>query len=518
MNFKKGFFHLSLLFVFTLLVSACSGIIQGGQDVLRILNWEDYIYLQDKPSGYEAKDFIKQFEDHIYESEGKKVSVIYDTFDTNETMLNSLQTGKSVYDLVCPSDYMIQKMIVNDMLEPLDPLASHMPNYLQYVSPYLKEVFENIEATNKVTNTTHKVSEYAVGYMWGTLGLLYNPSFKTFVNHEITEEEVHQDLKDWNSLWHKKYKNTISLKDSMRDTYSVGVMRLFDQEIKNLQATYLDETLATYDQVTYNELLTQIFNRSDLETVNKVKDELMVLKENIYGFETDSGKQDIVTGKIGINLAWSGDAVYAMDQADEEIDTALYYVIPETGGNVWFDGWVMPKSDSLNKDLAQKFMDFVSRPINAAQNMDYIGYSSFIGGEEINDLIHTWYDVREEDWQEPLVDPENYVAYDLTYFFGDTVTSETIIYINEEDVNRQLSAQYPEGSKISRLAIMNDFGDNNAHILKMWEEFKASSLPTWAIILIVIAIITLLGFGSFFIYQKKATQKKRSARRKTTKA
>ena len=103
---------------------------------------------------------------------------------------------------------MIQKMIVNDMLEPLDPLTSHMPNYLQYVSPYLKEVFENIEATNKVTNTTHKVSEYAVGYMWGTLGLLYNPSFKTFVNHEITEEEVHQDLKDWNSLWHKKYKNT----------------------------------------------------------------------------------------------------------------------------------------------------------------------------------------------------------------------------------------------------------------------------------------------------------------------
>lgn len=517
MNFKKKAFILTPLVILSLLVSSCNNPQVDQNNVLRILNWEDYIYLEDVYDGYLEKDFVKQFEDYIYETENRKISVVYDTFDTNETMLNSLQTGKSVYDLVCPSDYMIQRMIANDMLEPLNNIATHIPYYDQYASPYLKDIFNNIEATNKVTNTTHKVSEYAVGYMWGTLGLLYNPTFKTYVSRNLSEEEIHEDLTDWNSLWNPKYQNTISLKDSMRDTYSVGVMRLFDQEIKDLQALYLDETKPTYDLSLYNELLTEIFNRSDLETVDLVKEELLVLKDNIYGFETDSGKQDIVTGKIGINLAWSGDAVYAMDQADEEIDTALYYVIPETGGNVWFDGWVMPKSDSLNKDLAHKFMDFISRPINAAQNMDYIGYSSFIGGEEINDLIHTWYDVREEDWLEEIDDPNNYVAYDLTYFFGDTVNTETIIYIDKEDVNRQLYAQYPEGSKIPRLALMKDFGENNAHILKMWEEFKVSSLPIWAIILIVISVLALLGFGGFFVYQKKMTQKRRSARRKLKK-
>lgn len=515
MNFKKALTSGGALLFSALLLASCAGEgpIEGGSQVLRILNWEDYIYLNDVEGGYLEKDLINQFEDYIFDVEGVKVTVVYDTFDTNETMLNSLQTGKSVYDLVCPSDYMIQKMISNDMLEPLDDVATKIPNYEQYASPYLKNIFDNLEATNKVTNTVHSLSEFAVGYMWGTFGILYNPTYDTYASRGMTPESIIEEMNDWNSLWDSKYKDTISIKDSMRDTYSVGIMRVYDEEIRALQATYLDDTKPTYNLATYNAMLTEIFNRSDAAAVAAVKEELLALKENIYGFENDSGKQDIVTGKIGINLAWSGDAVYAMDQAEEEIDTALYYSVPETGGNVWFDGWVMPKSDSLNKELAQEFLNFVSDPTNAAQNMDYIGYSSFIGGEDINALVHKWYDVRGEEWETPMVDPENYIAYDLTYFFGDTVDSETIIYINPEDVGRQLYAQYPEANFIPRLSLMRDFGDNNRYILAMWEEFKASSLPGWAIAVIVVGIVAVLGVGGFYFYRQTQAKKNRSARR-----
>ncbi|HQC32790.1 MAG TPA: hypothetical protein PLN15_03155, partial [Bacilli bacterium] len=136
MNFKKTLAGTSAVLFSALLLAACSGNQphEGGSQVLRVLNWEDYIYLNDPESGYEAKDLIDQFEDFIMDTEGIKVDVVYDTFDTNETMLNSLQTGKSVYDLVCPSDYMIQKMIVNDMLEPLDDAAANIPNYETFAS------------------------------------------------------------------------------------------------------------------------------------------------------------------------------------------------------------------------------------------------------------------------------------------------------------------------------------------------------------------------------------------------
>ena len=522
MSFKKTLSGAPAVLFSALLLAACSGTgpHEGGSQVLRVLNWEDYIYLNDPENGYDAKDLVEQFEDFIMETEGVEVSVVYDTFDTNETMLNSLQTGKSVYDLVCPSDYMIQKMIVNDMLEPLDDIAIKVPNYDQYASPYLKDIYANLEATNSVTNTTHSVSEYAVGYMWGTFGILYNPTYSTFASRDISFETVLEDMEDWNSLWDTKYKDTISIKDSMRDTYSVGIMRVFDEEIRQLQDGYLDDSKPEYDPDEYNEQLTNIFNRSDEATVASVKEELLTSKENIYGFENDSGKQDIVTGKIGINLAWSGDAVYAMDQAEEEIDTELYYSIPETGGNIWFDGWVMPKSDSLNKELAQKFLNFVSDPVNAAQNMDYIGYSSFIGGEDINALVHEWYDIREDEWETPIDEwkvtndvTDELIAYDLTYFFGDTVNTETIIYIEEDSVGRQLYAQYPDSDLISRLSIMRDFGDNNRYVLAMWEEFKASTLPGWAIALIIIGGLAVVGFGGFFIYRKQRTKKNRSARR-----
>lgn len=411
MNFKP----LSLFAFFLLLspsLAACGGAGAAVETInLRVLNWEDYIgeyELEvdlDGDGEYELyPDVISAFEAYERNVLGKNVKVIYDTFDTNETMLSSLKTGKSTYDLICPSDYTIQKMMSQGMLEPFD--ADATPNYDEYASHYLQEQMNFIEADDGEGNLT-PISEYSRGYMWGTLGILYNPA-KVSKDRGVSEDQVKFDMADWNSLWSPTYHGEMSIKDSMRDTYSVGIMKLFDSEIRQAieDSGYYDENLDLKEGVDVDEIINnittdelfltmdEIFNRCDRETVNEVEDVLLSLKENVFGFEVDSGKDDIIKGLIGMNLAWSGDAVYSMDRGENEADETIYYSVPKTGGNIWFDGWVMPKSDSLHKQEAQEFVDFLSRPDISTANMDTIGYTSFIAGNDVLDLIRLWYDPR----------------------------------------------------------------------------------------------------------------------------
>lgn len=402
----------------------------GQQEILRVLNWEDYIYLNDGED-YPEPDLTEQFENYMAE-QGRNVMVIYDTFDTNETMLNSLRTGRVTYDLICPSDYMIQRLLASDMLEPFDQEWLKTSNYKKYVSPYLDEMFCAINATNTVTGETSSIGDYAVGYMWGTLGIIFNPTFGAY-----EDLDARIDFSDWSTLWDERYKGTFSIKDSMRDTYAAGIMETYKDELVTLLNSYQNGEI---DAKKYNEELTIIFNRCSDEEINEVKEYLLKLKDNSFGFEVDSGKEDIKTNKIGANIAWSGDAVYSMDGAEEEQGIELYYSVPTTGSNIWFDGWCMPKSDSLNKDLAQEFLDFISLPENASQNMDYIGYTPFICGDDILDLVRSWYDLRSDyglfylDENNELKNVEySYSQYvDLKETHGDRLY---VYWLNEDSEN-----------------------------------------------------------------------------------
>ena len=383
-----------------LCLASCSGTSSSDVINLRVLNCEDYI----------GDGVLEAFEAWEKEENGKNVKVIYDTFDTNETMLSSLKTGKSTYDLICPSDYAIQKMMSSGMLEPFD--ADGTPNYYKYVSPYLISQLEKITADDG-SGTQKPIADYSRGYMWGTLGILYNPE-KVASDKNLDADEVKYDMASWSSLWDSKYNLEMSVKDSMRDTYSVGIMKTYEEDILKamensgcfdmdslelLDGKY-DEALDTAETNpdAYTHKLSEIFNRCDKDQVAQVEASLMSLKANVFGFEVDSGKDDIVKGLVGMNLAWSGDAVYSMDRGDNEGDNgngiAIYYSIPKTGGNIWFDGWVMPKSSSLHKDEAQEFVDFLSQPDIAAMGMDTIGYTSFVAGDTILGLIRQWYDPR----------------------------------------------------------------------------------------------------------------------------
>ncbi len=395
----------------------------SGSQTLRLLNWEDYIYENDPENGYEADDLVDQFIDYVKENypQFSNVSVVYSTTDTNETMLNELSTGKASYDLICPSDYAIQRLMRQDSLVKIQPYmeALGLTNYSTYGSNKMIEALGNISSVNEVSGETEYLGDYAVGYMWGTLGIIFNPEYDLY--SDIDPLEMIEDMADYSALWDDKYYGGISIKDSMRDTYFVGLAEVYKEEL--LEQLELFES-GEIDADTYNSNLSEILNRCDDDTIELVKEELLELKQNIFGLEVDSGKQDIVVGTIGINLAWSGDSVYSMDSADEynetigaEYEYGLCYSVPYTGANIWFDGWCMPKDDTRSEAqffLSLLFLDFISDPINASQNTDYIGYTSFIGGDDVLDLMKDWYDIRTDYIYYYDEDEDEY--YDVYYY------------------------------------------------------------------------------------------------------
>ncbi|MCI6525587.1 MAG: hypothetical protein MR464_06485, partial [Bacilli bacterium] len=270
---------------------------KGDTITLNVYNWEDYIAEDDTSTEEEEDDLVKMFEDYCLEEYGQKVEVIYSTFDTNETMLAQIDLGKS-FDLVCPSDYTIQKMIAKDMVVPFD--EANTPNYNKYVSPFVIDKIKEIE----VKGEKNIVNQYARGYMWGTLGILYNNTFGMLPFKGISQQEMDEDMNSWLSLWDEKYQNLLAIKDSMRDTYAAGIFMTYNNDFTTGDGVTHDglQTLknkydkGTIDADTYNREVTRIFNMCDDETINAVEKDLKTLRENAFGFEVDSGKVDMAQG------------------------------------------------------------------------------------------------------------------------------------------------------------------------------------------------------------------------------
>ena len=296
-------------------------------------------------------------------------------------------------------------------------------------------------------------------------------------------------------MWNPKYKGMVSSKDSIRDTYIPGVMHVYLDELEALRADYLNGVITSNE---YTAKINEIMNRCDDETLDKVLDHLQDLKANLFGFEVDSGKTDIVNGKIRIQLAWSGDAVYSMSLAEEEDDKILAFSVPQEGSNIWFDGWVMPKgADTV---LAQMFVDYVSRPENAVRNMNMVGYTSAIAGQEVFDEISDWYDESVE-LEDGSYDTTDLIPYDLNYFFEGTLDDDCDGIIYTSSLSGQLYTQYPDLGTVERCAIMQDFGVQNNKVIEMWASVKAVNLPLWVTIgffvVVVLAIIAVAGYSIF---------------------
>ena len=458
--------------------------------VLRVFNWEEYIdeggegsyqYDYEVNEDGSAPPIIEDFEVWYEETYGTPIRVEYSTFGTNEDMYNQLQLGDE-YDLLCPSEYMIMKLAAEDYLQPydedfLDP-SIEGNYYAQNVSPYIREMFESNRINKEDPDDTSTWADYAAGYMWGVTGFTYNPAY-------VEAEEL--SSLGWDIMRAPQYKNKVTTKDNVRDSYFVALAICYRDEIEALDP----------DADDYTQKLAAILNRTDEETIAKVEAVMQEMDENIYGYETDTGKADIVSGKIWLNFAWSGDAVYAMDLAEagedeegnETESTLLNFFIPEECANLWFDGWVMPKG--ANKQAAQAFVNFMSKPENAVRNMYYIGYSGVIAGEEVLSYVKDCYEVDPGDYESE----EDYVAYDLSYFFGDTVEEGSAVFYadREQAEERQLHAHYPTLEVTKRCAVMDYYGEEaNEAINELWSRVKSETLDTWAIVVICVGVVLVV--------------------------
>ena len=419
-----------------LLLAGCS---EDREHILKVYNWADYI----------DEELIDEFEVWYEEQTGEPVKIIYQTFDINETMLSKIELGHEDYDVVCPSDYIIERMLANDLLLPLERDFGDTPDYIGNVAPYIVEKFNQIEGNGKNAN------DYSVGYMWGTVGLIYNPKY-------ISDSEV----KDWDVLKNPAYAGKVLMKDAFRDVYTALLIAL------NKEAIDAGE----------KDIRTLPFDTSE-ESIKLVEDYLNSFKESVCGWEADFGKEQMTKELAWINLSWSGDAQWAIDEA-ADIGMELRYAIPETGSAVWFDGWVIPKY-AKNIKAARYFINFMCKPENALRNMDMTGYVSAIGGEEI---------------LQNMTDPEEFDPIDVSYFFGPQADS---VCINQ--------VMYPEKNIIERCAMMHDRGTEE--LLKMWSRVKGDSASAWTYILICLVFAGLIA-AVIMKYTKKRYRRRRYAMRR----
>ena len=423
--------------------------------VLRIANCEEYIDEGDWGETVELDNgtvltgeasIIEDFEKWYEKTCGEKVKVEYSTYGTNEELYNQLTLGNE-FDLVCPSEYMIMKFMEEKRLLPYSDeffdTETENNYYAKGVSPYIQSVLDELNMEGE------PVSKYGAGYMWGNMGIVYNP--------ELTDSA---DFDHWDGLLNPKYEKRITMKDGVRDSYFIAL------SIMNADEFQKDEFIALPD---YKDRLSELLNDTSKKTVDSAEIILSDMRKNAYSLESDSGKADMITGKVVANMQWSGDAVYTMDQAEED-GVLLEYSVPKECTNMWFDAWVMLKDcilqDARKQRAAEAFVNFISRPDNVVRNMYYIGYTSAIaGGEDDTVFEYLEYCYGAEDEEEA-------VPYPVGYFFNGLKGAEDEKYMlmtDEEQLKRQLFAQYPPLDAIRRSAVMKPYSkEANKRIGQMW--------------------------------------------------
>ena len=427
--------------ILTLTTSISCSRDESRKSILKVYNWADYI----------DEELLGEFEEWYKEQTGEDVTVIYQLFDINEIMLAKIERGKEDFDVVCPSEYIIERMLENDLLLPIDKNFGTTPNYIENISPYIKDVFSSIDGNGKNAN------DYAVGYMWGTTGFLYNTKY-------VSREEV----SSWSALWNPKFNKKLLVKDAFRDVYSPLLI------------------YANHDKIVSGEVkMDDLMHDSSDESIAVVEALLKKAKPYIAGWEADFGKEIMTKEKAWLNLSWSGDAVWAIEEASD-VGVELDYVVPNEGSIVWFDGWVIPKY-AKNTKAASYFINFMCMPENAIRNMDASGYVSVIASDEVKEYMSEA--AVESGYEEPQ---------DLSYFFGEGADS---VVINP--------ALYPDRIVIERCAMMHDSGSRTEALLAMWSRVKGDNLNNWMVIVILLSFAVLLVVG----IMRKLKQRRRKRRR-----
>ena len=268
---------------------------------LKVYNWGEYMDPQ----------VLELFEKET------GISVTYDEYETNESMYPIIAKGAADYDLICPSDYMIQKMSDEGLLEPIN--WSRIPNAKNIDDQY----FEFARGYDE--NNT-----YSMPYLWGTVGILYN------------KKMVKGPIDSWGVLWDTRYQDDILMQKSVRDAFGVALK-------------YLGYSLNTTDEAQLDE----------------AKQKLLEQKHSgvVQAYVVDEVRDKMIAGEAAMGVIYSGEALTCMEENED-----LAYVIPKEGSNLWMDNFAIVKG-AKNKENAEKFLNFLCRPEIMKMNFEYITYS-----------------------------------------------------------------------------------------------------------------------------------------------
>lgn len=396
------------------LLPGCGG---NRSQVLKVYNWYNYI----------NPDVIPEFEAWYRQQTGETIKVEYKEFETNNELWSALEAGGD-YDVIAPSDYMIERMLKYGMLQPINRDFGHAPNYLtdDNVSPFIREHFAML-------SDTLDANQYAVGNNWGTTGILYNAEY-------VTDNDAYT----WNILRNFKYRDRILIKDAARDVYSQVILAVKGKEIA--------EGKVTPDELMYY---------TGEENLAEVEQFLMNVHEIVHSWDAVEDKEKMIHEEGYVNLNWNGEAVMAIEEA-AQAGVTLRFALPEEGYTIWFDGWAIPKN-AVNPKAASYFINYMLKPDVVIRNSEVTGYVASCGSLEV--LNH-------------FID-DKYPVSDLSYFFGP-----------EAGAVRVNPVMFPDKKDVARSYIEHDWGENTYKLDEMWARViaKEGSFPWLPVLFSLVAI------------------------------
>ncbi len=366
------------------------------------------------PGEYIDEEIFAEFEEWYEKETGNKVTVEIETFDAVENVQLAVEGSKADYDLLCPSDYMVEYLIKNDLVQKVDKSVIDVKQEGLFKEQYLE--------TSKMFDPT---LEYAVPYMYGTLGIVY----------DITK--TGKAVTSWESLFGGEFAGKRSIKDSMRDAYAAACLYNARNELTALSG---DAKKAKVQEV---------FERTDASTVEAAKSTLLSVKNGGAEWDVDNVKFDMAANNsnVAVALMWSCDAGYVMndyedaDGEEQQGNRNLWYVVPDEGGNVYIDAFVISKY-AKNVTAANWFLKFLCLKDTAIANSEYAGAISPVAAA---------YDELYESYNE-----------DDEMFEG----------TREGWKEMFLDMMFPSKETLDRCGIMKDFGDGKTGVSNMWSSIQ----------------------------------------------
>jgi len=365
------------------------------------------IYL---PGEYIDKDIFGMFETWYEKQTGEKITVKDTNFEAVEDIQRDVEGSKEDFDLLCPSDYMVEYLIKKGLVQKLDTSIIDVTEEGLFKAEYLE--------TARMFDPD---LEYTVPYMFGTLGLVY----------DITK--TGKQLTSWDSLFGSEFAGKRSVKDSMRDAYAAAC-------IYNAR-----ESLAGLSGAAQKSAIQAIFEDTSAQTVNAAKNTLNAIKSGSV-WDVDNVKFEMAAnqGNVAVALMWSCDAGYVMNEYEDdegnvkEGNRNLWYVVPEEGGNVYLDNFVISKY-AKNVKAANYFLKFLCKTEVAVMNSVYAGCIS------------------------PVAE-----AYDQLY--QEYMDDEDGIFEGTAEGWKQMfmETMFPSAATLNRCGVMKDFGDGQSAVVEMW--------------------------------------------------